>query len=72
MKEKRMYVQCDRCKKEISLRETDVEIPGATAQTLKLKGYESMPEGWESIDGKDFCPDCARKYHNLMENFYGK
>ena len=54
------------------MRETDVEIPGATAQTLKLKGYEPMPEGWESIDGKDFCPDCARKYHNLMENFYGK
>ena len=70
MREKRLYVECDRCKKEISLRETDIEIPGNASRTLK--GYESMPEGWESIDGKDFCPDCARKYHNLMENFYGK
>lgn len=31
-----------------------------------------MPEGWEAIDGKDFCPDCARKYRNMMESFYGK
>lgn len=70
MKEIRLFVTCDRCKKEISLREANREIPGIADRTLK--GYEPMPEGWEAIDGKDFCPDCARKYRNMMESFYGK
>ena len=68
MREKRLYVRCDRCGKEISLR----EVPVTVTSNRKLASYEDLPEGWEHVDNKDFCPDCAKKYHNMMENFYGK
>ena len=70
MREKRLYVECDRCHTAITVKRDP--NGGTISQGGYLDFYESLPEGWESIDGKDFCPDCARKYHNLMENFYGK
>lgn len=71
MREKRIYLQCDRCKKEVTLRPQPVTVvEGPYGRTVD--SFEQAPEGWENINGKDFCPDCAKKYHNMMDNFYGK
>ena len=35
--------------------------------------YEDLPEGWvRTKDLQDLCPDCAKKYEQMMKSFYGE
>ena len=61
MREKRIYVECDRCKTSITLRKQNV-VQGVTL-------YEEA-ERWIREGGKDFCPECAKVYQKLMKDFY--
>lgn len=61
MREKRIYLECDRCKKNTTLKKKH-EVQG-------VEIYEEA-EGWLREAGKDFYPDCAKEYKALMEKFY--
>ena len=67
MRERRMYVERDRCKKSITLQLKSIKEGG-----VKLDVAEDAPEGWLHEDGHDFCPDCAQKYQRYKKDFWGK
>lgn len=67
MRERRMYVECDRCKKSITLQLKKVKEGG-----VSLEVAEDAQEGWLLEDGHDFCPDCAAKYQRYKKDFWGK
>lgn len=62
MREKRIYVECDRCKTSITLTKKQ-EAHG-------VEIYEDLPEGWLRVNNQDFCPDCAKAYQKVMKDFY--
>ena len=74
MREKRLYVECDRCHTAITLkqdRDGSTREPNAVAQLMDC--YEDLPEGWlRTKDHQDLCPDCAKKYEQMMKSFYGE
>lgn len=71
MREKRLYVECDRCHTAITVKQDtngSTIAPGAR----HLDCYESLPDGWiHTPDNKDLCPDCAERYQHTMDSFYG-
>lgn len=64
MREKVLRVICDRCNKEVLLKKED-------AKTV-VDTFEPLPKGWEVIDGNDLCPDCAKRYKDMLKGFYNK
>lgn len=72
MREKRLYVECDRCHTAITVKQDphgSTIVPGAVRY---LDCYEDLPEGWiHTPDNKDLCPDCAERYQHAMDSFYG-
>ena len=71
MREKRLYVECDRCHTAITVKQ---DLEGATrVNGINLPyRYEDLPEGWvRTGDHRDLCPDCARKFEQTMKSFYG-
>lgn len=75
MREKRLYVECDRCHTAITVKR---DTKGSTVSPGGRSGgyldfYESLPEGWiQTPDRRDLCPDCAKKYEQTMKSFYGE
>lgn len=71
MREKRLYVECDRCHTAITVKQ-DPNGSTFTQGPRYLDCYEELPEGWiHTTDGKDLCPDCAERYQRAMDSFYG-
>lgn len=71
MREKRLYVECDRCHTAITVKQ---EPEGATrVNGINLPDrYEDLPAGWiRTTDQKDLCPDCAERYQQAMKSFFG-
>ena len=71
MREKRLYVECDRCHTAITVKQ---DLEGATRVNgiNWMDRYEDLPEGWvRTEDHRDLCPDCARKFEQTMKSFYG-
>lgn len=73
MREKRLYVECDRCHTAITLKQ-DPEGTAREVNGIYLPDrYEDLPEGWvRTEDRRDLCPDCAKKYEQTMKSFYGE
>lgn len=73
MREKRLYVECDRCHTAITVKQDSrgsTIVPGTVRRRLDC--YEDLPEGWiHTTDNKDLCPDCAERYQHTMDSFYG-
>lgn len=73
MREKRLYVECDRCHTAITVKQDSrgsTIVPGTVRRRLDC--YEDLPEGWiHTPDNKDLCPDCAERYQRAMDSFYG-
>lgn len=71
MREKRLYVECDRCHTAITVKQ-DTNRSTIAPRARHLDCYESLPEGWiHTPDNKDLCPDCAERYQHTMDSFYG-
>jgi hypothetical protein len=71
MREKRLYVECDRCHTAITVKQ-DLEGPTRVNGINLPDRYEDLPEGWvRTGDHRDLCPDCARKFEQTMKSFYG-
>lgn len=72
MREKRLYVECDRCHTAITVKQ-DPERAVRTPNGINLPDrYEDLPEGWvRTGDHRDLCPDCAKKFEQTMKSFYG-
>lgn len=72
MREKRLYVECDRCHIAITVKQ-DLEGASSVVNGIHLPDrYEDLPEGWiRTTDNKDLCPDCAERYQHTMDSFYG-
>lgn len=75
MREKRLYVECDRCHTAITVKtvKQDPEVAIRTPNVPNwMDRYEDLPEGWvRTEDHRDLCPDCARKFEQTMKSFYG-
>ena len=73
MREKRLYVECDRCHTAITVKQ-DTEVAIRTPNAVNwMDRYEDLPEGWvRTEDHRDLCPDCAKKYEQTMKSFYGE
>ena len=68
MREKRLYVECDRCHTAITVKQ-DPEGSSSVVNGIHL---EDLPEGWvRTEDRRDLCPDCAKKFEQTMKSFYG-
>lgn len=72
MREKRLYVECDRCHTAITVKQ-DLEGSSSAPNGIFLPDrYEDLPEGWvRTGDHRDLCPDCAKKFEQTMKSFYG-
>lgn len=75
MRKNVQILSCDRCGKSVMLKEK--LINPNTTQPI----YESRPDDWISVyDGrnpyakdnlfKELCPDCAKSYNIMIENFW--
>lgn len=72
MREKRLYVECDRCHTAITVKQ-DTEGVRTPNSVNWMDRYEDLPEGWvRTGDHRDLCPDCAKKYEQTMKSFYGE
>lgn len=72
MREKRLYVECDRCHTAITVKQDPEGIRTPNAVNW-MDRYEDLPEGWvRTEDHRDLCPDCAKKYEQTMKSFYGE
>lgn len=73
MREKRLYVECDRCHTAITLKQDRNGSTIGPAASSWADCYEDLPEGWlRTEDRRDLCPDCAKKYEQMMKSFYGE
>lgn len=73
MREKRLYVECDRCHTVITLKQDRNGSTIGPAASSWADCYEDLPEGWlRTKDHQDLCPDCAKKYEQMMKSFYGE
>ncbi len=73
MREKRLYVECDRCHTAITLKQDNKGSTIGPAASSWADCYEDLPEGWlRTKDHQDLCPDCAKKYEQMMKSFYGE
>lgn len=72
MREKRLYVECDRCHAAITVKQDRNGSTTLTGTSRYLDCYEDLPEGWiHTTDHKDLCPDCAERYQQAMKSFFG-
>ena len=63
-------VTCDRCGERIMLKRTGkFDLNG---EYTGVEKYEELPDGWRYLcdSDKDLCPNCAKDYDRLMEEFY--
>lgn len=73
MREKRLYVECDRCHTAITVKQDPDGGTKAPNAVNWMDRYEDLPEGWvRTEDHRDLCPDCAKKYEQTMKSFYGE
>ena len=73
MREKRLYVECDRCHTAITVKQDLERSTSAPNGIILPDRYEDLPEGWlRTEDHRDLCPDCAKKYEQTMKSFYGE
>ena len=68
-----MRITCQRCDKQVFRKQTGYNTIDAAIENRHsmLDQFEPEPEGWEIKHdlGGWLCPECMRKYNQMIENF---